>query len=180
MQTERTPADGDIVVRQETRDARLVYVLRIAPGPDQYVLGSCEEAVAHALILAKRDGVRAWFTRDEDDDFAPLGISFGLPAGEGPSSQGQIADCERRLHALIDRLHAEYVEMPGLRLTPKQVQRLCGVERAVCKLLLEALVDEGFLCVKRDGAYVRLADGHHPRPARAYLRIDVPPSKKAS
>jgi hypothetical protein len=29
-----------------------------------------------------------------------------------------------------DRLRAEFLEMPGLRLKSEQVQRLCGVERS--------------------------------------------------
>ena len=38
--------------------------------------------------------------------------------------------------------------MPGMRLTPEQVQRLCGVERAPCRLALDALVASESLCVK--------------------------------
>jgi hypothetical protein len=41
--------------------------------------------------------------------------------------------------------------MPGLRLTPEQAQRLCGVERTLCQTVLDALVAEKFLCVKPDG-----------------------------
>jgi hypothetical protein len=53
-----------------------------------------------------------------------------------------------------------------------QVRRLCGVERTVCKLVLEALVDARFLCVRDDGAYARLTDGERARPrtAKADLR----------
>ena len=29
---------------------------------------------------------------------------------------------------VLTRLRAEYLEMPGMRLTAQQVQRLCGVE----------------------------------------------------
>jgi hypothetical protein len=52
--------------------------------------------------------------------------------------------------------------MPGMRLTAQQVQRLCGVERTICALVLGALVDERFLCVKSDGTYARSADGVRP------------------
>ena len=45
--------------------------------------------------------------------------------------------------------------MPGLRLTLAQAQRLCGVERALCMAVLDALVANKFLCVKRDGTYAR-------------------------
>ena len=58
-------------------------------------------------------------------------------------------------HALT-RIRAEYLEMPGLRLTLAQAQRLYGVERALCQRLLDTLVDANFLCVKSDGAYARV------------------------
>jgi hypothetical protein len=61
--------------------------------------------------------------------------------------------------AILRRLRAEYLEMPGLRLTLEQAQRLCGVERALCEQLLHVLVDTKFLCVKPDGTYARLTDG---------------------
>ncbi len=69
---------------------------------------------------------------------------------------------------LLDRIRAEYLEMPGLRLKLEQAQRLCGVERSQCKVVLDALVNERFLCVKPDGAYARLTDGGmlRPRPAK--------------
>ena len=83
--------------------------------------------------------------------------------------------------ALLNRLRAEFLEMPGLRLKSEQVQRLCGVERTMCQLVLELLVDEQFLCVKKDGHYARVMDGEtsRPRPAKADLR-SAPPFVKAS
>ncbi len=62
--------------------------------------------------------------------------------------------------------------MPGLRLKLDQMQRLCGVERGLCELVLDSLVDAKFLCVKPDGAYARLTDGEISRPhaAKADLR----------
>jgi hypothetical protein len=73
----------------------------------------------------------------------------------------------------LQRIRAEYLEMPGLRLTPEQVERLCGVEHTVCQLALDMLVEAKFLCVKSDGAYGRLTDGVYgpPRPAKAELRV---------
>jgi hypothetical protein len=60
---------------------------------------------------------------------------------------------------LFKRIRAEYLEMPGLRLTLDQAHRLCGVERALCQAILEGLVEAKFLCKKPDGAYARLCDG---------------------
>jgi hypothetical protein len=68
---------------------------------------------------------------------------------------------------LLNRLRAEVLEMPGLRLKSEQVQRLCGIERTICQTVLDSLVDEQFLCVKADGQYARRTDGHHPYGAKA-------------
>jgi hypothetical protein len=72
---------------------------------------------------------------------------------------------------LLNRIRAEFMEMPSLRLTAEQVQRLCGVERTICESVLGALVDAKFLCEKSDGAYALLTDGDigRPRPAKAEL-----------
>jgi hypothetical protein len=60
-----------------------------------------------------------------------------------------------RIDDVLQRIQGEYVEMPGLRLTPAQAQRLWGLERDVCDALLGALVDAKFLAQTRDGAFVR-------------------------
>jgi hypothetical protein len=73
------------------------------------------------------------------------------------------------VHRTIERLRAEFLEMPGLRLTAAQVERLCGVERTICKAVLDALVDARFLRVSADGVYTRLTDGIIPRPTPARL-----------
>ena len=66
-----------------------------------------------------------------------------------------------RIDEVLQRIQGEYVEMPGLRLTPAQAQRLWGLERDVCNALLGALVDAKFLAQTRDGAFIRL-DGARP------------------
>jgi hypothetical protein len=73
---------------------------------------------------------------------------------------------------LLSRVRAEYLEMPGLRLTLDQAQRLCGVERALCKKVFDALVAEKFLHVASDGAFARPTEGAIPRrrPVNADLR----------
>jgi hypothetical protein len=66
-----------------------------------------------------------------------------------------------RIDEVLQRIQGEFVEMPGLRLTPAQAQRLWGLERDTCDALLGALVDAKFLSQTRDGAFVRL-DGAAP------------------
>ena len=75
----------------------------------------------------------------------------------------------RTIQDVIHRVRAEYLEMPGLRLKAEQVQRLCGIERSVCRIVLETLVDAKFLCVKVDGRYARPTEGREPshEPARS-------------
>ena len=55
----------------------------------------------------------------------------------------------------LRRVRGEYIEMPGLRLTTAQAQRLWGLDRAACDALLGALVESKFLLRTRDGAFVR-------------------------
>lgn len=71
-----------------------------------------------------------------------------------------------------EREPGEFLEMPGLHLTLEQVHRLCGIERTMCQMVLDLLVDEKFLRVKSDGHYARLTTGHHPHPAKAALGND--------
>jgi hypothetical protein len=53
----------------------------------------------------------------------------------------------------LRRVKGEYLEMPGLRLTPAQAQRLWGLDRESCQALLGALVDAKFLYKTQDGAF---------------------------
>jgi hypothetical protein len=66
-----------------------------------------------------------------------------------------------RIDEVLQRIQGEFVEMPGLRLTTAQAQRLWGLDRDVCDALLGALVDARFLARTRDGAFVR-QDGAGP------------------
>ena len=59
------------------------------------------------------------------------------------------------LEAVLRRVRAEFVEMPGLRLTPAQAIRLWGVERDVCHAVIDALIDSAFLRWTPAGALVR-------------------------
>lgn len=71
-------------------------------------------------------------------------------------------DRAMRMDEVLQRIQGEFVEMPGLRLTTAQAQRLWGLDRDVCDALLGALVDARFLSQTRDGAFVRV-DGARPR-----------------
>ena len=71
---------------------------------------------------------------------------------------------------LLNRIRCEFLEMPGLRLTRPQAQRLYGLDEARCQRALDRLVDTRFLCLKSNGTYGRRSDGidiAHPTHARA-------------
>jgi Fic family protein len=55
---------------------------------------------------------------------------------------------------VLRRARAEYLEMPGLRLTRAQAQRLWGVDARTCEQLLSALTETRFLARTKDGAFV--------------------------
>ena len=69
----------------------------------------------------------------------------------------------KTIQDVIERMRAEYLEMPGLRLTSEQAQRLCGIERTVCQLVLDGLITVNFLHRTAGGHYVRAMEGYVPR-----------------
>lgn len=56
---------------------------------------------------------------------------------------------------LLHRVRGEYLEMPGLRLTPTQAARLWGLNQPSAHALLERLAETGFLARTADGQYSR-------------------------
>ncbi len=63
-----------------------------------------------------------------------------------------------RIEEAVCRIRRLFLEMPGLRLTPVQVQRLWSLDRMVCDSLLGAFVDAKFLMRTGDGAFIRSED----------------------
>ena len=74
---------------------------------------------------------------------------------------------------LLNRAKQEYLEMPGLVLTPRQASRLWNVDAVVCQAPLSALVHEAFLFETHGGAYLRRGSGRRrvqaDRPERTPL-----------
>jgi CheY-like chemotaxis protein len=60
---------------------------------------------------------------------------------------------------VLDRIRAEFLEMPGMTLTIQQVQRLCGIDGSICQIVLDALVESKFLGINANGTYTRFRDG---------------------
>jgi hypothetical protein len=55
------------------------------------------------------------------------------------------------------RIQTEYVEMPDLKLTARQAQRLWNMSHEVWETALAVLIGKQFLAQTRDGAYVRFS-----------------------
>ena len=55
----------------------------------------------------------------------------------------------------IQRMRAEYLEMPGLTLTVAQAARLWTLDTTLCQSALAALVEAGFLVRMRHSAFAR-------------------------
>jgi hypothetical protein len=74
---------------------------------------------------------------------------------------------------MLRRISGEYLEMPGLRLTCEQAQRLWGIDHETCRGLLDELVASRFLGLTQEGQYTRLVEDRvaapRPRMARATL-----------
>jgi hypothetical protein len=55
----------------------------------------------------------------------------------------------------LRRMRAEFMEMPGLKLTLCQAARLCAMDAAVCAEVLAALVRARFLVETRNASFMR-------------------------
>jgi hypothetical protein len=62
---------------------------------------------------------------------------------------------------MLRRIHQDYVEMPDLRLSRLQAQRVWQLDERTCTDLFESLIEGGLLRQGHDGAYVLAA--HDPR-----------------
>jgi hypothetical protein len=74
---------------------------------------------------------------------------------------------------VMRRVQAEFLEMPGLRLTDAQARKLWGLDAASCSTLLDALVKLNFLFRTRDGAFMRV---EHAAPVKASVRTRKNPA----
>ena len=70
-----------------------------------------------------------------------------------------IAVMEMHVTDWLERIRAEYLEIPNLCLTKSQVQRLWGLDPVMSDALLAALVYVNFLRCTHQNAYIR-ADGN--------------------
>jgi hypothetical protein len=62
-------------------------------------------------------------------------------------------------------IRGEFLEIPGLRLTKTQIQRLWGLHSDACESVLDALLQQRFLQLTADGYYVRAGRNGPRSPA---------------
>jgi hypothetical protein len=74
-------------------------------------------------------------------------MAVKAPLAEPPHDKG--------ITSLLHRVRSEFLEMPGLRLTPAQAARLWAVDRQTSEAILDGLTLAGFLLKNTAGAYAR-------------------------
>lgn len=69
-----------------------------------------------------------------------------------------MSDCRNTQNADLSRIHSEYREMPGLKLTAAQASRFWHLGPEESRVLLDQLVHARVLWRTADGHYVLLSD----------------------
>ena len=123
-------AETVVIYRQSSG----TFAVGAEPGTPQIVCTSLGESLQRAEGLASQLHAQLWYAADGKS--APL------------------ADVR-----LLRRIWNEYVELPGLRLTRQQAQRLWATDAPTCALLLDGLVALKFLVRGSDGKYARGGEG---------------------
>jgi hypothetical protein len=95
-------------------------------------------------------------------DGAPTGLNR---PGQRPSLAHALTPAEAavetlmmpaaRLQSVVQHIRGEFLESPGLRLTPWQIQRLWNLDVDDCSAAVQKLLDARFLREDRDGTFVR-------------------------
>ncbi len=62
------------------------------------------------------------------------------------------------MNELVGRIRAEFLEMPGLRLTVTQASRLWGLDEGACRRVIDVLIGSAFLRWTSGGAVARVDD----------------------
>ena len=75
---------------------------------------------------------------------------------------------------VLDRVYSEFAEMPGLRLTCCQAQRLWGLDEQSCVAVLALLVNTSSLSQSTYGTYSRASDGEAWPPPQTAKDTEAP------
>jgi hypothetical protein len=72
-----------------------------------------------------------------------------------PKTSVATVDGAVTMEQTLRRIQGEFLEMPGLRLTCRQAQRLWNLDALICESLLTALVDVAFLVQTPEGLFIQ-------------------------
>ena len=61
------PDNNDVVIHRKNGNASGDYVVGTLAAPDQFTLRTRDQAIAHAITFARRQQLRAWMVKGEDD-----------------------------------------------------------------------------------------------------------------
>ncbi len=142
------PHAEDLVIH---RRLPALFEIGVSSGTPQLLCSTFEEALQRAGRFASGRHVHVWFTTDDQE--------FVLLAEE----------------PLLRRIWGEYAELPGLRLTRQQAQRLWAVDESTCTALLESLVSAKLLVQGADGRYARHVERSSPPVQTRMAKADVAP-----
>ena len=152
MGTLALPQAEDVIICRQSAGC---FAIGVSSRMPQIRCRTFGEALQRAGSFAAARGAHLWFTTD-DHEYALL-----------PS--------DRRLR----RVWNEFVEMPGLRLTRAQAQRLWSVDESTCTQLLDSLEHARLLVRGVDGRYGRSADEASGQPAPARMAKVNAPARSA-
>ena len=62
------------------------------------------------------------------------------------------------MNELVGRIRAEFLEMPGLRLTVTQASRLWGLDEGACRRVIDVLIGASFLRWTPGGTLARVGE----------------------
>jgi DNA-binding IclR family transcriptional regulator len=72
----------------------------------------------------------------------------------GSAHHARLASEDDVIALLVVRARSEFLQMPGLRLTPAEACRLWRLDKNTCQQILHRLARSGFLSRTRQGAYL--------------------------
>jgi hypothetical protein len=72
-----------------------------------------------------------------------------------PNGSALAQSTAMEFETVVRRVREEFLEMPGLRLTPDQATRLWGLDHDVCRQVIDSLIQREFLRWTSAGSLVR-------------------------
>jgi hypothetical protein len=103
--------------------------------------------------------------RDQIASFCSANVAIGAaPVDPGGAARDLLrltrtGDRAMLMHALVERIRGEFLEMPGLQLTVAEAARLWGLDLKACQHVVEVLVAASFLRWTRNGKIARAERG---------------------